>query len=75
MTLCPGDLVTLKYRAHYTGIDLATGRHFNVPAGSIGIFIESLRGVGAYLSLDLVLTNERMVSCAPGVWSVLHEAR
>jgi hypothetical protein len=75
MTLCPGDLVTLKYHTHYFGIDLATNLHFNVPAGSIGIFMESLPGAGAYLSHDLVLTNGRTVSCAPGVWSVLHETR
>ena len=42
MNPCPGDLVTLKYDTHYSGIDLATNRHFNVPAGSIGIFMENL---------------------------------
>jgi len=75
MTLRPGDLVTLKYRTHYSGIDLATGRHFNVSEGSIGIFIESLPGEGIYLSHELVLTHGRMVRCAQEVWSVLHETR
>lgn len=75
MTLLPGDLVILKYHTHYSGVDLATKRHFNVPAGSIGIFMESLPAEDIYRSQDLVLTNERMVMCSPGVWSVLHETR
>ena len=75
MNPCPGDLVTLKYDTHYSGIDLATNRHFNVPAGSIGIFMENLPEGGIYLSPDIVLTNGRTVKCAQGVWSVLHEAR
>ena len=75
MNPCPGDLVTLKYDTHYSGIDLATNRHFNVPAGSIGIFMENLPERGIYLSLDIVLTNGRTVKCAQGVWSVLHETR
>ena len=75
MNPCPGDLVTLKYDTHYSGIDLATNRHFNVPAGSIGIFMENLPERGIYLSHDIVLTNGRTVKCAQGVWSVLHETR
>ena len=75
MNPCPGDLVTLKYDTHYSGIDRATNRHFNVPAGSIGIFMENLPEGGIYLSHDIVLTNGRTVKCAQGVWSVLHEAR
>ena len=72
MNPCPGDLVTLKYDTHYSGIDLATNRHFNVPAGSIGIFMENLPEGGIYLSHDIVLTNGRTVKCAQGVWSVIH---
>jgi len=65
MTPCPGDLVTLKYRSWYTGVDLATNRHFNVPAGSIGIFIGNFPVPNLIERYDdLVLTNERTVRCA-----------
>ena len=70
----PGDLVTLRDRPHYTGIDTVDGRFFNVPGGSIGIYmgIDTDREYNIY---DLVLTGCRLVKCAKKVWSVLDETR
>ena len=70
----PGDLVTLRDRIHYTGIDTADGRFFDVPGGAIGVYmgIVTDRGYNIY---DLVLTGGRLVKSAKKVWSILHEAR
>jgi hypothetical protein len=76
MTPRPGDLVTLKYRSWYVGVDLATNRLFRVSEGSIGIFIGNFPVPNLIERYeDLVLTNERTVRCAPRAWIVLHEAR
>jgi len=70
----PGDLVTLRDRPHYTGIDTADGRFFNVPGSSVGVYmgIDTDREYNIY---DLVLTCGRLVKCARKVWSVLDETR
>ena len=70
----PGDLVTLRDRPHYTGIDTADGRFFDVHRGSIGIYM-GIATDREYNIYDLVLTGGRLVKCAKKVWSILHEAR
>jgi len=70
----PGELVILRDRVRYTGIDAASGHFFEVPGGSAGVYmgIDTDREYNIY---DLVLTNGRLVKCARKVWSVLDETR
>ena len=70
----PGDLVTLKDRVRYSGVDVANGHFFNVPGGAMGVYmgIDTDREYNIY---DLVLTGGKLVKCARNVWSVLDEAR
>lgn len=74
----PGDLVILKNRRHYTGVDVAAKQHFRVPSDSIGLVLR--RGIGKVDGADwkfsdvYVLTQGRVVACAPGVWTVIDEA-
>ena len=70
----PGDLVTIKDRPRYTGIDAADGRFFDVPGGSVGVYM-GLTTDREYNIYDLVLTGDRLVKCARKVWSVLDETR
>jgi hypothetical protein len=69
----PGDLVTIRDRLRYTGVDSADGSFFNVPGGAIGIYmgIDTDREYNIY---DLVFTDGRLVKCARKVWSILNEA-
>jgi hypothetical protein len=70
----PGDLVTLKDRTHYSGVDVTGSRFIDVPHGAIGVYMgfELYRVDTIY---DLILTGGKLVKCARGVWSVLDETR
>ena len=70
----PGDLVTLKDRIRYSGINVASGRFFNVPGGAIGVYI-GIDTDREYNIYDLVLTGGKLVKCAQNVWSVIDETR
>ncbi len=70
----PGDLVTIKDRPHYTGIDTANGYFFNVPGGTIGVYM-GIATDREYNIYDLVLAGGKLVKCARKVWSVLDETR
>ena len=67
----PGDLVTLKGRTHYSGVDVASGRFVDVLEDAIGVYI-GIDTDRVFIS-DLVLTGGKLVKCARGVWSVLDE--
>ena len=73
MVVKPGDLVMLKNRPHYSGVDVADSRFIDVPGGSIGVYIGSITD-SQYTIYDLVLTGGEVVKCGQGVWSVLDEA-
>jgi hypothetical protein len=68
----PGDLVTLKDRIRYSGVDVTSGHFLNVPGGAMGVYmgIDTDREYNIY---DLVLTGGKVVKCARNVWSVLDE--
>jgi len=68
----PGDLVTLKDRTHYSGVDVTGSRFVDVPLGAIGVYMgfELYREHTIY---DLILTGDKLVKCVRGVWSVLDE--
>ena len=68
----PGDLVTLKNRPSYSGVDVADSRFIDIPGGSIGVYI-GITTDRQYTIYDLVLTGGKLVKCARGVWSVLDE--
>jgi hypothetical protein len=70
----PGDLVTLKDRIRYSGVDVTSGHFLNVSGGSIGVYmgIDTDREYNIY---DLVLTGGKLVKCARNVWSVIDETR
>jgi hypothetical protein len=70
----PGDLVTLRDRPRYTGIDMSDGYFFEVPGGSVGVYM-GLTTDRDYNIYDLVLTCGKLVKCARKVWSVLDETR
>ena len=74
MNLKPGDLVTLRDRPRYTGIDMADGYFIDVPGGSVGVYM-GLTTDREYNIYDLVLTNGKLVKCARKVWSILDETR
>ena len=68
----PGDLVVLKDRTHYSGVDVADSRFIDVLGGSIGIYIGNTAD-RQYTIYDLVLAGGEVVKCDIGVWSVLDE--
>lgn len=70
----PGDLVTLKDRTHYSGVDVAGSRSIDVPLGTIGIYM-GFELYREHTIHDLILTGDKLVKCARGVWSVLDETR
>ena len=70
----PGDLIILKDRTHYSGVDVADRRFIDVPGGSIGVYI-GITTNRQYTIYDLVLTGGELVKCVIGVWRVLDEAR
>lgn len=63
----PGDLVALKYRTWYEGIDTATGYLFKIPEGSAGVLIQ----LSDRSNNQIVFTNNRIMACAQGVWELL----
>ena len=70
----PGDLVTLKGRTHYSGVDVAGSRSIDVPRDAVGVYM----GFELYrvdIIYDLILTGGKLVKCARGVWSALDETR
>ena len=69
----PGDLVRVKNRPRYSGIDVADSRFIDVPGGSIGVYI-GITTDRQYTIYDLILTGGEVVKCGRGVWSVLDEA-
>ena len=69
----PGDLVMLKNRTRYTGVDVAEDKHFNVKENSIGVFVELSKHYNT--PVVHILTGGRIVACAPGVWSLIDETR
>ena len=74
----PGDLVILKGRAYYTGVDTATRKSHRVEEGDIGVFIKRAVPVGScdYEFSDMyVLTRGTLVACVNFVWSPLDETR
>jgi hypothetical protein len=70
----PGDLVTLKNRRHYTGVDITIGQHFNVPQDSIGVVLGYGKRIYENSANIHVLTQGRVVACAAGVWTVIDDA-
>lgn len=71
----PGDLVILRGRTHYSGVDAAGGRFVVVPGDTVGVYMETVPDREYGLDGDdLVLTGGKLVKCAQGVWSVLDEA-
>ncbi len=68
-----GDLVTLRDRIHYTGLDMSDSHFIDVPGGAIGVYM-GLTTDREYNTYDLVLTGGKLVKCARKVWSVLDEA-
>jgi len=72
MNLKPGDLVKLKRSRYYTGIDMSDGYFFEVPGGSVGVYM-GLTTDRDYNIYDLVLTCGKLVKCARKIWSVLDE--
>ena len=68
----PGDLVVLKDREHYVGLDVAAKRYFTVPGGSIGVFLGRC-GLETQLDDDRILTQGRVLLCGQGIWSVADE--
>jgi hypothetical protein len=73
----PGDLVVLKDREHYVGLDVAAKRYFTVPGGSIGVFLGrfGFPSVEPQLDDDRILTHGRVLLCGQGIWSVADETR
>ena len=73
----PGDLVVLKDREHYVGLDVAAKRYFTVPGGSVGVFLGrcGFPSVEPQLDDDHILTHGRVLLCGPGIWSVADETR
>lgn len=73
----PGDLVVLKDREHYVGLDVAAKRYFTVPGGSVGVFLEhcGFPSTEPELDDDRILTHGRVLLCGPGVWSLADETR
>ncbi len=71
----PGDLVVLKDREHYVGLDVASKRYFTVPGGSIGVFLGrcGFPSVEPQLDDDRILTHGRVLLCGQGIWSVADE--
>ena len=71
----PGDLVVLKDREHYVGLDVATKRYFTVPGGSVGVFLgrRGFPSVEPQLDDDRILTHGRVLLCGPGIWRVVDE--
>lgn len=73
-----GDLVTLRGRAYYIGVDAASRRHYRVNEGALGIFIKRAvpEDSNDHRFSDVyVLTEGKLVACAPGVWSPVDETR
>jgi hypothetical protein len=70
----PGDLVTLRGRIHYTGLDMSDSCFIDVPGEAIGVYM-GLTTDREYNIYDLVLTGGKLVKCARKVWSVLDETR
>ena len=68
----PGDLIILKDRTHYSGVDVADSRFIDVPGGSIGVYI-GITTNRQYTIYDLVLAGGEVVKCVIGVWRVLDE--
>lgn len=71
----PGDLVVLKDRDYYIGLDLAAKRYFTVPGGSVGVFLGrcGVPSTEPELDDDRILTHGRVLLCGTGVWSVVSE--
>jgi len=73
----PGDLVVLKDRDLYVGLDIGAKRYFAVPSDSVGIFLKRAIEVGENgyeFSDDYILTHGRVLVCRPGDWSVTDES-
>ena len=70
----PGDLVTIKNRLRYFGVDKSDGSFVDVPVDSVGVYV-GIDTDEMYNMYDLVLTCGRLVKCARKVWSVLDETR
>ena len=73
----PGDLVVLRDRDQYVGLDVAAKRYFTIPGGSVGVFLGrlGLPNVEPMHDDDRILTHGRVLLCATGIWSLADETR
>lgn len=73
----PGDLVVLRSRDQYVGLDSAAKRYFAIPGGSVGVFLgrSGSHCVELMLDDDQILTHGRVMLCATGIWSLADETR